>query len=45
MPPKRKLTPAPNSNILVIQPLNALKSSADKTTKNTLVEFKLPSKL
>ena len=44
MPPKRKPTPAPNSNPLAIQPLNALGSSVDKTTRNTLVESKLPSK-
>ena len=44
MPPKRKPTPVPNGNMLVIQLPNALGFSIDKTTKNTLVEFKLPSK-
>ena len=42
---KRKLTPVPDSNIMVIQLPNALKSSADETAKSTLVEFKLLFKL
>jgi hypothetical protein len=44
MPLKRKPTLILNSNILAIKPLNALVFSADKTTKNILVESKLPSK-
>ena len=44
MPLKRKPTPAPDNNILAIQPPNTLGFSVDKTTKNTLAESKLPSK-
>ena len=44
MPLKRKLMPALNGNMLVIQLLNALGFSVDKTAKSTLVEFKLPFK-
>ena len=40
MPLKRKPTPAPNSNILAIQPQNALGSNIDETTRNTPVESK-----
>ena len=36
--------PTPNSNILIIQPPNALGSSIDKTAKNILAESKPPSK-
>ena len=41
MPLKRKPTPAPNSNMLAIQPPNALRSSVDKTTRSILVESEL----
>ena len=41
MPLKRKPTPVPDSSILAIQLQNTLGSSVDKTTKSTLVEFKL----
>ena len=41
MPLKRKPMPIPDSNILVIQPLNASGSSINKTTKSTPAEFKL----
>ena len=44
MPLKRKLTPTPNGNMLIIQPPNALGSSADETARNTLAESKPPSK-
>ena len=44
MPPKRKPTPIPNGNMLIIQPLNALGSSIDNTARNTLAEFELPFK-
>jgi len=44
MPLKRKPTPAPNGNTLIIQPLNALGSSVDETARNILAEFKPPSK-
>ena len=36
--------PVPNSNILVIQPLNALGSSADETARSILAESELPFK-
>ena len=45
MPLKRKPMPTPDGSILTIQPLNALGSSVDENTRNTLVESKLPSKL
>ena len=44
MPLKRKPTPTPDGNMLVIQLLNTLKSNADKTTKSILAESKLPFK-
>ena len=44
MPLKRKPTPIPNSNILVIQLLNTLEFSVDKTAKSILVESELFSK-
>ena len=43
MPLKRKPTPIPDSNILIIQPLNTLGFSTDKTTRSTLAVFKPPS--
>ena len=36
--------PIPNSNILAMQPQNALKSSVDETARSILVVFKLPPK-
>ena len=42
MPLKRKLIPIPNSDTLIIQPLNALGSSVGKTARNILAESKLP---
>ena len=45
MPLKRKLTPVPDSNTLVIQPLNTSGSNTDKTTKKTPVESELLFKL
>ena len=44
MPLKRKPTPVPDGNILVIQPLNTLGSNTDKTARNTLAESELPFK-
>ena len=44
MPLKKKLTPTLNSNMLVIQPLNALGFSIDKTTKSILAESEPPFK-
>jgi hypothetical protein len=44
MPPKRKPTFIPDSNILAIQPPNASVFSVDETAKSILVEFKLPFK-
>ena len=41
MPLKRKLTSKPDSNMLVIQPLNTLGSSADEIAKSILIEFEL----
>ena len=41
IPLKRKLMPIPNSNILVIKLLNALRFSADKTARSILAEFEL----
>ena len=41
MPLKRKPMPVPDGNILIIQPLNALGSSVDKTTKSILAESEL----
>ena len=41
---KRKPTLTPNSNMLVIQPLNASGSSAKKTAKSTPAESELFSK-
>jgi len=43
MPPKRKPTPAPNSNTLAIRPQNTLGSSVDETARSTLAASKLPS--
>ena len=43
MPLKRKLTPIPDGNTLVIQLLNALGFSADKIIKSILAESKLLS--
>ena len=40
MPLKRKLMPIPDSNLLVIQPLNASGSSTDKTTRSILAASK-----
>ena len=40
MPPKRKPMSAPDSNLLVIQLLNALGSSIDKIIKSILAVFK-----
>ena len=42
MPLKRKPTPIPNGNILVIQPQNALEFSVDETAKSTPVASKPP---
>ena len=44
MPLKRKPMPIFNNNLLVIQLVNALGFSVDKTAKSTLVVFKPPSK-
>ena len=41
MPLKRKPMPIPDSNMLIIQLLNALKSSTDETARSILIESKL----